>query len=188
MDTITPCSSNDVELNLEHRLLPNGSYQLNGGIGLYQKWQDAPGTRNPTSSPASSVPDLCDSAGGECSHSLGGSVKSLAINYMCTVQHIIDYFEQYAFKLLFDAHLAISLDQENVQHYPRTPSVANLLLIDIDYNPIVAVIGTIMLKVSLPRLADAIATYYLIYRLLRICLTLCPPYLHLLSWYTCIHT
>lgn len=75
------------------------------------------------------------------------------------------------FKLLYDAHTEIASGVGIPRPYPRSPSVANLLLIDVDTTPVTRAIGKLLriFGSTCPReLADTMAMYFMFYRLLRV--------------------
>lgn len=151
--------------------ISNRSYELVGGVGLYQSLQSVqPKLDRQQQSHASTSNSQKSSLNSPSTKS--ESYPSLRCT--CTGEHDSSCLEQYAFKLLFDAHVAISLNPRQVQQYPRTPSVASLLLLDTDSNPIVKVIGTMMQQKSPPSLANTVAVCYIMYRLLRVSISLFP--------------
>lgn len=110
---------------------PEDSYQLINGTGLYQPLTstiepstDIPDTQNPdlpqneTTTPPTS---------GKC---------------FCFIIHqsSSECMEYRTLQLLLDAHMAIHRNPVAAQLYPRTPSPANLLLLDNDSNPVVNVV------------------------------------------------
>ena len=88
----------------------------------------------------------------------------------CFLNHVhTECFERDVSQLLLEAHISRLGQARNVPKYPRSPSLANLLLIDVDSNPIVRVLGRLMRRTSPISLPDSIAIYFILYRLLRVC-------------------
>lgn len=71
-------------------------------------------------------------------------------------------------RILLDAHLAIAADVKAAEQYPRYPTVANLLLIDVDTNPVIRVIGKSIQSFGPSELSESMAIYLMMYRLLRV--------------------
>jgi len=89
----------------------------------------------------------------------------------CGDEHdsILDCFCYGSLCLLLNAHMALQQDVFKPLLYPRTPKLANLLLLECDSNPISQFIGTFVNKLGPVKLTDIAAVYLIIYRLLRVC-------------------
>lgn len=91
----------------------------------------------------------------------------------CGDEHdsILDCFCYGSLCLLLNAHMALQQDVFKPLLYPRTPKLANLLLLESDSNPISQFIGTFIKRFGPVKLTDIAAVYLIIYRLLRVCIT-----------------
>ncbi|KAF2809190.1 uncharacterized protein BDZ99DRAFT_445185 [Mytilinidion resinicola] len=89
---------------------------------------------------------------------------------LCGTSHgsnTTDFFACSTFGILSRAHLKLLEDFKSAQRIPRNPTLANLLLLDIDSNAVVNVIGSSFTLASPPNAVDMMATYFIMYRLLR---------------------
>lgn len=89
-------------------------------------------------------------------------------------QSPFECMEYRALQLLLSAHMVINQNPVAAQLYPRTPSMANLLLLDNDSNPVVNMLGQVMKRLRPPSLVDTMGVYLIMYRLFRVRLL---PYL-----------
>ncbi|PIG87424.1 hypothetical protein AARAC_007444 [Aspergillus arachidicola] len=87
----------------------------------------------------------------------------------CGIQHqsITECTDFHTIQLLLKAHIAIQNTPAAAQLYPRTPKIENLLLLEHSLNPVVEILGPMMKRGSPSSLADTIAIYLIMYRLLR---------------------
>ncbi|OQE26729.1 hypothetical protein PENSTE_c005G04112 [Penicillium steckii] len=87
----------------------------------------------------------------------------------CGDEHnsILDCFCYGCLCLLLNAHMALQQDVLMPLLYPRTPKLADLLLLESDSNPISQFIGTHIKRFGPAKLTDIAAVYLIIYRLLR---------------------
>ncbi|KAE8381846.1 hypothetical protein BDV26DRAFT_289052 [Aspergillus bertholletiae] len=118
---------------------PVDSHRLDDGKGLYEPFY-----------PASTISaSVC-----EC---------------FCGMPHQIttECADFHTIQLLLKAHIAIQYTSTAAQLYPRTPKIANLLLLEHDLNPVVQILGPMLKRNSPPSLADTLAIYVIMYRLLR---------------------
>jgi hypothetical protein len=81
-------------------------------------------------------------------------------------------FATCAFNILSRAHLDLLKDIRSKQRIPRDPTLANMLLVDTDSNPVVQAISCSFRHCSPLNVADTMATYFIMYRLLRVCYSL----------------
>lgn len=81
---------------------------------------------------------------------------------------ILDCFCYGCLCLLLNAHMALQQDVFKPLLYPRTPKLADLLLLESDSNPISQFIGTHIKRFGPAKLTDIAAVYLIIYRLLRV--------------------
>jgi hypothetical protein len=78
-------------------------------------------------------------------------------------------FSTCSFNVLSRAHVNLLKDFRSKQCIPQSPSLASMLLLDIESNPVVAVIGCSFRHCSPLNVPDSMATYFIMYRLLRVC-------------------
>lgn len=140
------------------------AYELLSGAGLYQS---CPNSHKTLHAPTSTL-------GTGTSDQLPVSAVDEPLPWpgcFCGTVHRTptDCLEYNVFHTILNAHMAIAVDTRAARRYPRSPSLANLLLIDVDTNPIVRAIGRMMKCISPMQLADTTAVYFIMYRLLRVC-------------------
>ncbi|KAF3141989.1 hypothetical protein TWF569_007755 [Orbilia oligospora] len=98
--------------------------------------------------------------------------------------HALHCINHKAVNLIVNTHAAIAAGMRKALTFPRSPSIPNLLLPDVDSNPLTSIVGRALLNSSPAQLADSVATYFIVYRLLR--WRICPtPETHydLPEWY-----
>ena len=77
-------------------------------------------------------------------------------------------FEYKIFSALSRVHTALLQSPVPKPRPPRSPSVANLLLLSTDGNPVAEILNDVFMDRSHSRLADLVASYFIVYRLLRV--------------------
>lgn len=158
--------------NIGHRLL--------NSAGLYQS------LAQPASKPHTRVSEQApavDNVGYSPTWFTASEIRpASACPCLCPRQHEdgADCLERKIFDILFDAHMAMAANAQLAQTYPRSPSVANLLFIDLETNPIIQAVGGMLRKHSPITLADTMAVFFIMYRLLRVCAHLLSS--DLVSW------
>ncbi|KAK6348264.1 hypothetical protein TWF718_006071 [Orbilia javanica] len=99
-------------------------------------------------------------------------------------KHALNCINHRAVNLIVNTHAAIAAGMRKALIFPRSPSIPNLLLLDLDSNHLTSIVGRAMLNSSPAQLADSVATYFIIYRLLR--WRICPTpetFYDLPEWY-----
>lgn len=148
------------------------AFQLRTGAGLYQTIPPSMASGNDLTSSAllHSEDDSKTVSRNECTCGLPHKQGTYNHNNSFCI-------ELEVFKLLYDAHMDIASGAGVTRPYPRSPSVAELLLIDIDTNPVTKAIGKLFRtfgSTSPCELADTMAMYFMVYRLLRV-RVVCQP-------------
>ncbi|EGX52119.1 hypothetical protein AOL_s00043g509 [Orbilia oligospora ATCC 24927] len=98
--------------------------------------------------------------------------------------HALHCINHKVVNLIVNTHAAIAAGMRKALTFPRSPSIPNLLLLDLDSNPLTSIVGRALLNSSPAQLADSVATYFIVYRLLR--WRICPTpetYYDLPEWY-----
>ena len=147
---------------LPHQQQLDEGATLENGAGLYQRTAALPASYGALPSPSMTAgvslltfpelpwPCLCGRTHGSWSECL----------------------ESRSFQVLLDAETAIHQNPVLVDLYPRTPSIANLLLLDNESNPVVQVLSQLIKRWRPQLLADSVALYLVMYRLFRVCVSI----------------
>ncbi|KAK6501596.1 hypothetical protein TWF481_009431 [Arthrobotrys musiformis] len=169
------------------------SQSISGAIDLCETL-----LHNPVESPTPQLvpPDATDAGDLDIFHNSSGAYAesptptstNTAPDCLCgiddTQKHALHCISHRAVHLIVTTHAAIAAGMRKALAFPRSPSIPNLLLLDLDSNPLAGIVGRAMLNGSPTQLADSVATYFIIYRLLR--WRICPTpetYYDLPEWY-----